>query len=52
MNACYALQPTSIKTLDGRFCRTQYQFSVRQGVQGYKGKFFVTLAVVVCQQDK
>ena len=28
------------------------QCSVRQGMQGYEGKFFVTLAVVVCQQEK
>ena len=30
----------------------EYQCSVGQGVQGYVGKFCVTLAVVVCQQEK
>jgi len=29
-----------------------YQCSVGKAVQGYVGKFFVTLAVAVCQQEK
>ena len=46
MNACYALEPTRMKT------RWQVLFcSVGEGVQVYVRKV-VTLAVNVCQEEK
>ena len=47
MNACYFLEPTGIKTRWQVLWRTNAQ---SDWVQGQIGKFFVTLAAVVCQQ--
>ena len=54
MNACYALEPTSMKTLyENKMAGfVEYRCSVEQGVQGYVGNCFVTLAVVICLQEK
>ena len=49
MDACYALEPTSMKQ-DGRFYRVP-MFS-RTGCAGLRKKGFVTLAVDVCQGEK
>ena len=49
MNACYALEPTRMKTR-WQVCRVP-MFS-RRGCAGLRKKGFVTLAVDVCQAEK
>ena len=50
MNACYALEPTRMKTRWQVICRVP-MFSGR-GCAGLRKKGFVTLAVDVCQGEK
>ena len=52
MNACYALEPTSLKTRWQVLQRTNVQSDRVPGCAGLRKKDFVTLAVDICQGEK